>query len=266
VIRDLLAVYRAFFLATFAVQMQYRAAILIWLIGLVVQPVVYLVVWRTVAGGGEVGGYDAAGFSAYYIGLMLVNHTTFSWIMHTYDFEIRQGHLSALLLKPTNPMHIHLADNVTYKLISFVVVLPTAGLLALYFQPRLSPSPAQVGVFVLAVLLAFALRWLLEYTLALAALWTTRVGAVNNAYNAAFWFLAGMVAPTSVLPPALQQAAAVLPFRYTVAFPIEVLLGRAEGEALLVGLLTQTGWIVAAFVLFRLVWREGLKRYSAVGA
>jgi ABC-2 type transport system permease protein len=238
----------------------------IWLIGLVIQPVVYLVVWRTVAGAGSVGGYDASGFAAYYLTLMIVNHATFSWIMHEYDYEVRQGMLSAKLLKPTHPIHIHLADNVAYKAIAFSVVLPAAGLLALYFQPRLAPTFAQVAAFLLALLLAFALRWLLEYSLALAAFWTTRVGAVNNIYYAAYFFLAGIVAPTDVLPPTIQQITALFPFRYTIAFPIEVLLGRVEGDALLLGLLAQVGWIGFAFVAFRLIWRAGLRRYSAVGA
>jgi ABC-2 type transport system permease protein len=266
VIGDLVAVYRAYLRATVAIQLQYRVAMAIWLIGLVVQPVVYLVVWRTVAGSGTVGGYDAAGFAAYYLVLMVVNHVTFSWIMYEYDYEVRQGMLSAKLLKPTHPIHIHLADNVAYKAIAFVVVLPATAGLALYFQPRLAPSALEVGAFLVSLLLAFALRWLIEYTLALAAFWTTRVGAVNNIYNASFWFLSGAVAPTSVLPAALQQVAIVLPFRYTLAFPIEVLLGRVQGEALVGGLVTQVVWVAAAYLLFRLVWRAGLRNYSAVGA
>jgi ABC-2 type transport system permease protein len=89
---------------------------------------------------------------------------------------------------------------------------------------------------------------------------------VNNIYSASFWFLSGVVAPTSLLPPLLQQVAVVLPFRYTVAFPIEVLLGRVQGESLVGGLVTQLAWIAVAYLLFRLFWRAGLRRYSAVGA
>ena len=85
-------------------------------------------------------------------------------------------------------------------------------------------------LFVPALALAFAVRWLLEYTLALAAFWTTRVAACNSVYHLVFWFLAGMVAPNALLPDWLQAVAAVLPFRWMLAFPIEVLLGRLENR------------------------------------
>jgi ABC-2 type transport system permease protein len=266
VIRDLFAIYRACFQATIAMQLQYRLALVIWLLGLVIQPVIYLVVWRTVAGEGSVAGYDAGDFAAYYLVLMLVNHATFTWIMHEYDFEIRQGMLSSKLLKPANPIHMHLADNLTYKMLTMSVVIPAMVALALYFQPKLQPSLAQVGLFALALIFAIAMRWIVEYTLALAAFWTTRVSSVNNIYFAVLWFMAGMVAPTALLPGFLQQIAAILPFRYMIAFPIEVLLGRVSGPDLLSGYLVQVVWIGVALAVYALVWRVGLRQYSAVGA
>jgi ABC-2 type transport system permease protein len=44
---------------TFAAMLQYRASLAIWMIGHVLEPLVYLIVWSTVAnsGGGSVGDY-----------------------------------------------------------------------------------------------------------------------------------------------------------------------------------------------------------------
>ena len=259
-------VYRAIFRASIAVMLQYRIALLIWMLAHIMGPLIYLVVWSTVAGGGRVAGYAAADFAAYYLVLFVVNHATFTWIIYEYEFEIRQGRLSAKLLKPLNPMHMYLADNVGWKLLSTTVTLPVVALLAWYFRPALQPGWLQIALFVPALLLAFGLRWLLEYTLALAAFWTTRVTACNEVYHLVFWFLAGMVAPNALLPDWLQAVAAVLPFRWTLAFPIEVLLGRLETAAILQGLLIQCLWLGLAYGLHRLVWAIGVRRYSAVGA
>ena len=46
---DLLVLYRAEFKTTIAGQFQYRGALVIWLMGLVLQPVIYLSVWSSVA-------------------------------------------------------------------------------------------------------------------------------------------------------------------------------------------------------------------------
>ncbi|MBI2940333.1 MAG: ABC-2 family transporter protein [Chloroflexi bacterium] len=265
-IGDLWALYRACFQMTIAGQLQYRLSLVIWLLGLVIQPVIYLVVWQTVAAGGSVAGYTAGDFAAYYLVLMLVNHATFTWIMHEFDFEIRHGFLSGKLLKPVNPIHFHLVDNLTYKLLTLIVVGPAALVLALYFRPTLNPSLEQVGLFAVALVLAIALRWVVEYIVALAAFWTTRVNSVNSLYFTVLWFMAGLVAPNALLPGLLQQLARVLPFRYMVAFPIEVLLGRISGGAALEGYLAQVVWLGLALGIYALVWRAGLRRYSAVGA
>ena len=52
--------YRAQFKTTIAEQFQYRGALVIWLIGLILEPVIYLSVWSTVARsqGGSVDGFN----------------------------------------------------------------------------------------------------------------------------------------------------------------------------------------------------------------
>ena len=85
-----------------ATMLQYRASLVIWLIGNVLEPLIYLVVWTTVSRstGGTVGGYGTRDFAAYYIVLMLVNQVTFSWVMYEFDYRIREGTFSADLLHP----------------------------------------------------------------------------------------------------------------------------------------------------------------------
>jgi ABC-2 type transport system permease protein len=58
----------------------------------------------------------------------------------------------------------------------------------------------------------------------------------------------------------------MLPFRWMLAFPVEVMLGRADGRDLLIGVGMQAFWLALAFLTMRVVWRRGVRRYSAVGA
>jgi ABC-2 type transport system permease protein len=57
----------------------------------------------------------------------------------------------------------------------------------------------------------------------------------------------------------------MLPFRYMVGFPIEVLTGHLATRELLFGFSCQLGWLSLTVILSRLVWRSGLRRYSAIG-
>lgn len=264
----LLAIYRANFRVTIATQLQYRASLIIWLLGTVLEPTIYLVVWRTIArsSGGAVGGYSAADFAAYFLVLMIVNHLTFSWIMWEYEYRIRQGIFSPLLLRPIHPIHKDIADNLAYKLITFPVLLPAAIALALTFGAEFVVTPWAIVAFIPALLLAFLVRFLIEWTLAMSAFWTTRTGAVNQMYFVVSLFLSGQVAPLDLLPAPIRAAATILPFRWTVSFPVELALGRLTPQGAVAGLAAQVGWLLGSLILLGLVWRVGVRRYSGVGA
>jgi ABC-2 type transport system permease protein len=267
-LRDLLDVYRAQFRTTFGIQLQYRVVLVIWLIGLILEPLMYLVVWETVARsrGEDVGGYGPGDFAAYFLVLMVVNQMTFTWVIGEAEYRIREGVFSPLLLRPVHPIHNDVAFNLTYKLLTLTIVLPAAVGLGWLFDARFAPPGWAVAAFVPALLLAYAVHFLVDWTVSLAAFWVTRMGAINQSYAVLTIFLTGQVAPLSLFPEPVRVLATVLPFRWMVAFPVELLLGRLSGREALVGLGVQAGWLVAALVGLRLLWGRATRRYAAVGA
>ncbi len=266
--RGLFDLYLAQFRTTIAVQLQYRAALIIWLIETILEPLIYMIVWSTVAraGQGSVADYAPRDFAAYYILFMLVNHITFTWIMWEFEFRVRQGYLSGLLLRPIHPIHRDIAENMTYKALTLTVMLPTAAVLTWLFDPAFQFSRRTISLFIVSVVLAFLMRFLLEWTLALAAFWTTRTSAINQMYYVVMMFLSGEIAPLALLPEPMQQVAHLLPFRWMLGFPVEIGLNRLTPVEIQHGILIQVVWIVLATGLMRFFWSRGLRRYSAVGA
>ena len=266
--KSLLRVYRQQFKTTLSTMFQYRATIYIWMIGQVLEPVIYLVIWSVVSAGngGSAGGYSAAGFAGYFVILMLVNQATYTWIMYEFEYRVREGILSAALLRPIHPIHSDIADNLSSKIISLPVMTIIAVLLGLAFHASVSLHPWCVALFMPVLLLAFLIRFLLEWTLALAAFWTTRVSAINQTYFVLVLFLSGQLAPISLLPRAMQTAAQILPFRWMLGFPVELLLGRLSPAQALMGIGVQFAWLAGTVIIVRIAWRAGIKVYSAVGA
>jgi ABC-2 type transport system permease protein len=267
-VRAFLDLYLQQFKTSLAATLQYRASLVIWLIGHVLEPLVFLIVWSTVsnASGGSIGGFTTGGFAAYFILLMLVNHVTYTWIMYEFEYRIRNGTLSFALLKPIHPIHSDIADNIASKLITMPFMLIIAAILSLSFHPILSPAVWSVGLAFPALLLALLIRFLLEWTLAQAAFWTTRVSAINQIYFVLLLFFSGQLAPLALYPAFIQGVAAVLPFRWMISFPLELLLGRLTPSQALVGLAAQVAWLLVSYILIRIVWRAGVRIYSAVGA
>ncbi|GIV96368.1 MAG: hypothetical protein KatS3mg057_1025 [Herpetosiphonaceae bacterium] len=79
------------------------------------------------------------------------------------------------------------------------------------------------------------------------------------------FLFAGQVAPIALLPGALHTLAVVLPYRYALSFPVEVLVGNLSRGEVWTGLAIQLAWLAIIGVLYRFVWNKGLKHYVAVG-
>ncbi len=264
----MVSIYLAYLKTSIAMMFQYRAAMAIWMIGRILEPVIYLVVWTTVAEsrGGQVGGYTPETFAAYYIVLMVVQQITFSWIMHEYEWRIRSGTLSAVLLKPIHPIHSDIADNIGYKVLTSVILIPSVVVMGLVFKPTFTFDLTLFLLFLLTMGFAYLLRFYIEWSLALVAFWTTRNEAFNQVFFLVGLFLTGRIAPLGLLPHWLRQIGDALPFQWMVAFPVELLLGRLSEQQITHGLMMQVAWIAFGFVLHRVVWWRGIRKYSAVGA
>ena len=249
------------------VQFQYRAANYFYMIGMVVEPVIYLVVWRTIArsSGGSVEGYTAGTFAAYYIVWTLVRNMNIVFTPFGWEQRIREGELSGHLLRPVHPIHYDLASFAGWKLVVIVFWLPIAAVLSLVFHPTLHPSPLQGVVFFMAVWGAYLIRSMLLWALGLITLWTTRVSALYEAYFMAELLLSGRLVPLTLMPGWVQGLSWFLPFRWTFGFPITALVGPVSNRELLVGVLAQAGWVLVGVLVVKAMWRRGIRRYSAVG-
>src|SRR5260370_1444168 len=188
--KTLLAVYRAQIKTSFLMYLQYRAWSVLWLLDMVLEPVIYLVVWSTIArtNGGAVDGYRTGDFAAYFLVLLLVNHLTDNWVYYEFQERVRQGLLSPLLLRPIHPIHADVAQNMTYKFIALVVMLPTVGVLAFVFHPTVHVTWLMLLLFFPSLLLAISIRFLVEWSLGLTAFWTMQMNVLRElAYRGNFY-------------------------------------------------------------------------------
>ena len=248
-------------------QFQYRAATYFWMIGMLAEPIVYLVVWTTIADqqGGSVQGITTGEFAAYYIVWTLVRNMNIVFTPFGWEWRIRQGELSAALLRPMHPLHDDLAGFGGMKPVVILLWLPVAAVLWLAFDPVLDPTLLECVVFFFAIWGAYLIRTMFMSMLGMVTFWTTRVSAIFELFIAAELLLSGRLVPMPLMPDWAQDIAALLPFQWSFYFPIESLVGDLSTEELLRGLGMQVFWIVVMTGLTLFIWRFAVRRYSAVG-
>jgi ABC-2 type transport system permease protein len=265
--RSMLSLYATLMRTSVINQLQYPVAAYLYMIGMVAEPVIYLVVWSTIAReqGGSVAGYTPATFAAYYIVWTLVRNINIVFTPYGWEERIREGELSGHLLKPVHPIHYDLGWFAGMKVVVVLLWLPIAIVLSIIFRPALDPTAAQVAVFAVAIWGAYLLRSLYMWTLGMVTFWTTRVSALFELVWVTEMLLSGRIVPLALLPGWAQALSWLLPFRWTFGFPITALVGPISNAGLAVGLAMQLFWIVVFALVVRGFWRVSVRHYSAVG-
>ena len=106
----------------------YRAEFLVWILT-TNMPLVMLALWHAVAADGAVGRFDQREFTAYYLGVLVVRLVTSTWMVWQLSMEIRDGTLSAKLLRPIHPLYAYAADHISAMPMRIIVVSPIVVLL-----------------------------------------------------------------------------------------------------------------------------------------
>jgi ABC-2 type transport system permease protein len=248
-------------------QFQYRVANYFYMIGMIAEPVIYLVVWSTIAEaqGGQVGGYTPGQFAAYYIVWTLVRNMNIVFTPYGWEGRIQRGRLSMELLRPIHPLHNDIAYFAGWKVAVIILWLPLAAFLTWIFKPQISTSLLEVAVFFCAIWGAYLIRTMELSLLGMISFWTTRVSALYQLFFAAELILSGRLVPMTLMPVWVQRLAGFLPFQWTFGYPIESLIGTLSFGDLFRGLGMQLFWIALLTGFVSLVWRSGIRRFSAVG-
>ncbi len=261
-------VMRQLLVAHWQVALAYRGMMLVSAIQGMMPPLVLMLAWLSVERAASNTMSDGE-YRVYFLALPVVMHLTACWIHFSLPGEIREGTLNRSLLKPLHPLWHPVFEHLAGKTLQLAYVLPPPLLLAWFWRDRLASVPCDgphLLAFVAALLLAVVLRFVMNTTLALTGFWIEHVETLNLVLNMALWaMLGGMVVPLPSLPPAVQQITAVLPYRYTVGFPLEIMLGRVSGTGFVAGMAVGVAWCVGLGILGWLLWRRGLRAYTGYG-
>jgi ABC-2 type transport system permease protein len=237
---------------------------LIWMLTTTI-PLVSLALWSAVAERAPVGRFAARDFTAYFLVTLIVRQLTSSWLVWEMNADIKSGALSQRLLKPIHPLFVYSAENLAAIPLRAVLCVPIAAITLLAAGERLPSSPGALAVVAVALIGAWLLNFLVTALIGALAFVMESSTAVFEVYLAAFMIFSGYLIPLELFPSALRAIASVLPFRYTLAFPVELAIGLLPPGRTLVELAIQWAYVAGVGFAALLAWRAGVRRFAAFG-
>jgi ABC-2 type transport system permease protein len=250
----------------FAEVIAYRAEMAIWILSTTI-PLIMLAVWDAVVVGGPISGWGRTEFARYFAVTLLVRQISSVWLVWELNYEIRSGRLSTRLLKPMHPLLQHGVPMLTGIPFRVLVLVPILVVLFVW-RPDLwqAPTPAQFGLFVISMALAWGINFLVQALFAILAFWMDKTDALFGVWFALWSILSGYVAPLALFPEALRPVLILLPFRGMLGLPVEILGGFVSVREALPEVGLQLGWCVVLFGAVQWCWARGIARYGAYGA
>jgi len=243
----------------------YRAEFLVWLLS-TNMPLVMLALWTAVARDAPVGRFGQKDFVAYFLAALVVRLMTGAWVIWEVNYEIRQGTLAFRLLRPIHPLVVYACENIAAMPLRFALSLPIA--LVLLFTvggSRVTHDPVLLAIFPLAVVGAWLITFLAMSVVGALAFYVESAGSIFEIWLGLFGVFSGYLVPLELFPPWMTALARVLPFRYMLAFPVEMVIGMQTRARALSELAVQ--WVFVAVLAGAAagVWRLGLRRFAAYG-
>jgi ABC-2 type transport system permease protein len=251
--------------------LEYRANFLMSLFGAVAPVIIQTALWTCLyAPGGEdrLFGFTYAQMLGYVVVANIVSRLVRTGFEYELNDDIRSGGLDRFLVKPIGYFGFRLTQFAGSKAAEsiFMGAALAVALAVLSAATGFSAGlPAALG-FLAALVLAFALNFLIFWCVGLAGFWLTEIGFFFEAARIVIITASGGVFPLSVFGPRAEAALKALPFRFTIQFPTDVLCGRVSGGELASGLALGAAWALALLLLCRALWAAGIKRFVAVGS
>jgi ABC-2 type transport system permease protein len=249
----------------FAESVAYRAEMFVWVLS-TTMPLIMMALWTAVAHEAPVKGFTSQSFVAYFLGAFVVRQITGAWAAWVINFEVRQGTLGMRLLRPISPLWSYAAENIAFMPLKLVVTVPVALLsLAIVGAQAVPRTVWGFGAFVLALVGGWCISFLANVAIGSLSLYMESSSKVMDVWLALYFVCSGYLYPVELFPPWAQVLVRWLPFYNQLGMPVELMTAAPGGAETLALLARQWMWVGLLLGLVLVLWRRGLKRFSAFG-
>jgi ABC-2 type transport system permease protein len=265
--RTALLIFRLALMERAAYRVNFMLQICGGILSILIVVFLWLAVYRS-SGRPELGGYTLPEMITYLLGAGLIN----SFLLTTAENPetsqaIQDGSLSNLLVQPFSPYGLWLFRDLAGKVFLGAIGLAGYTVLAVFLNEKLvlALEPFRLALFGTALAAAVLLQFLVFQSLSLLAFWVENTYGFRFTLRVIMEVAGGAIIPLSFFPAWVQKVFALLPFTYFVYFPMRIYLNKIEADEILSGLVQAAAWTAGLAGLNAVLWKRGLRRYTAMG-
>lgn len=262
-------VFKAVVQATYKENFAFRSNMAV---SLITQPVYFLVqyfIWQAVFTAHDtVSGFTLDSMLYYFAVSSLLGFLNWDSADGTLQRLVQTGKFITFQLRPVSHLYYAFFEKVGHRILAFwVELIPILGFYLLF---GIKPVPAKPLWAIISVALSFILEFLINYTIGTIAFWLVKTDGVRRAVLVFKDVCSGIFLPLTLFPNDIQRLLFVLPFQFISYVPARVFMGSYELAGItmsipqVVGL--QAVMVAVTFLLNRLIWFFGIKRFTGVGA
>lgn len=251
--------------------MEYRENYLVNLISVFFPIIIQFFVWKAVYSGKSADtkffDYTYAQMLTYSLTAGFIAKIISSRFHYEVSGDIKNGSLSRFLVQPIKYFYFravyYIGEKTSESVIIFAIMLIVMVVLGPIFG--LNIRMANVCLLIFDLLPSLALTFLMFFMVSLLAFWIIEVGHLFGIIDILIAIASGAILPLNIFGDQVLNFIELLPFPYTTYFLTNILSGKINTYAFLNGLSMQFIWIFILAVLCFLFWKQGLKKYTAVG-
>lgn len=216
----------------------------------------------------EIAGYTSQSIIAYYLLTTITRaFSSMPGLASGIAQDIRDGTVKKYLIQPIDMLGFLMLNRVAHKLVYYIVAAGPFVLVFFLCRGFFSgwPGASIMAAYLLSLVMAFLLGFLLEATIGMIGFWLLEVDSLLFVYMLFSFFCSGHMFPIDMLPGVWGDLVRLLPLQYLAYFPAAVFQGKITGPALIWGLWIQFAWIMFFLAASRVAFHFGVRRYSGFG-
>ncbi|MBI2018042.1 ABC-2 family transporter protein [Candidatus Daviesbacteria bacterium] len=260
--------YWVFVKAEWQKMFEYRGDMILWSLSGAITPLIGLAIWLAVSSSGAKLAFSESDLIVYFIAVIWVNMITSAWGAYFIQESIMRGEFSIHLIKPFTLIESYIANNLSEKIYKIFFTFLLTVILILFFHPFIYGFPVtffSALLFLISLTMAFVIAFMFDLIIGISSFWLHDNDFLRGSYSLLDSFFSGQFIPLAFLPVLVLGAAHILPFRYMLSFPVEVLLNKVSGLELLFGFTMQFLWLMLTVLVYRLMYKQGIKIYQGYG-